>query len=590
MRLNLRSYRPFFFLSLLCLTIFTCLLIQSAISAPKLTNSDAAADALKRAYAAKDCSHTFPDTDFFRDLDRPFLTCQLSKIEFTLQIFKQQKSQIKDFALSQDLALLIHSTEQDLREDALAQKYQIPYLDLPKGLSRYFSALLQGSTASKKRTALATLRQLVEPEPLVEKIEQQIRDRSAPLYLSETIEQDINPKQTGSALKQIKQLFEQHKLSDDYKPLLSKLEQQLTDYTTFLTQEVFPKSQITFRLPIDLYVAKLAEQGVDLPVETLIQEARSTFQSVQQQMQAIAPQIAQQKGFKSSNYRDVIRDLKQEQIPANKIIQLYQQHQRDIESIIKREHLVTLPKRGITIRLATAEENAAFPVPRYFAPSDRKKEGTFIIPVLSTNPQYNDFTYPAVTWTLTAHEGRPGHDLQFTRTQDSKISKARSHFGFNAANHEGWALYAESITKPFMPLDGQFISLQFQLLRAARAFLEPELQLGKITIADALKVLTEDAGYSRFFADQEIQRYTQRLPGQAPAYFYGYQQLIQLRRDTEAIQGKPFKAQQFHDFILSQGFLPPKMMREAVLHSFHNSATVFSNTERTERESNLGLM
>jgi uncharacterized protein (DUF885 family) len=198
--------------------------------------------------------------------------------------------------------------------------------------------------------------------------------------------------------------------------------------------------------------------------------------------------------------------------------------------------------------------------------------GTFIIPVLKTLPKnsapYDDFTYPAVSWTLTAHEGRPGHDLQFTTVQDKGISEARSRFGVNAANHEGWALYAEAITLPYMPIEGQFISLQFQLLRSARAFLEPELHLGKITTDEALRVLTEDAGYSKFFAQQEIQRYTTKIPGQAPSYFYGFERLAQLRSEVEQKLGQKFNQQHFHDFILEQGFMPQRMLRKAVIEQF----------------------
>ena len=64
---------------------------------------------------------------------------------------------------------------------------------------------------------------------------------------------------------------------------------------------------------------------------------------------------------------------------------------------------------------------------------------------------------------------------------ESGVSLARALFAFNSTNVEGWGLYAEAITLPFMPLDGQLISLQLRLQRAARAFLDPELQTGKTT-------------------------------------------------------------------------------------------------------------
>jgi uncharacterized protein (DUF885 family) len=81
-------------------------------------------------------------------------------------------------------------------------------------------------------------------------------------------------------------------------------------------------------------------------------------------------------------------------------------------------------------------------------------------------------------------------------------------------------------------------------------------------------VLTEDGVFSSPFANQEVERYTFRSPGQANSYFYGYTKLLDLRRDTEAALGTNFDGQQFHDFILSQGLLPPDLMRKAVQEDF----------------------
>ncbi len=70
------------------------------------------------------------------------------------------------------------------------------------------------------------------------------------------------------------------------------------------------------------------------------------------------------------------------------------------------------------------------------------------------------------------------------------------------------------------------------------------------------------------FANQEVDRYTFRMPGQATSYFYGYTKLLQLRKDTEAQLGPKFDQKEFHDFILTQGLLPPNLMREAVMEDF----------------------
>ena len=110
------------------------------------------------------------------------------------------------------------------------------------------------------------------------------------------------------------------------------------------------------------------------------------------------------------------------------------------------------------------------------------------------------------------------------------VSLARSLFAFNSVNVEGWALYAEAEMLPYEPPDGQFVALQARLQRAARAFLDPMLNLGLISKERAHDVLRYDVGLSEAMTQQELDRYTFRSPGQATAYFYGYMRLQQTRR------------------------------------------------------------
>ena len=122
--------------------------------------------------------------------------------------------------------------------------------------------------------------------------------------------------------------------------------------------------------------------------------------------------------------------------------------------------------------------------------------------------------------------------------------------------------------QPYEPIDGQLVTLDYRLARDARAFLDPELQSGKITSADAYKVLEDDVVLSPAFAKEEVERFTYRAPGQANSYFYGYTKLLQLRKDTEAALGKKFDQKKYHDFLLAQGLLPPDLLRKAVMEQF----------------------
>jgi uncharacterized protein (DUF885 family) len=105
-------------------------------------------------------------------------------------------------------------------------------------------------------------------------------------------------------------------------------------------------------------------------------------------------------------------------------------------------------------------------------------------------------------------------------------------------------------------------------MRAARAFLDPELQEGKVTPQQALQLLQKDVVVSEALATEEVDRFTFRMPGQAVSYFDGYTRLREIRSEAEGALGSRFNVQRFHDFILSQGLLPPNLLRKTVMSDF----------------------
>jgi hypothetical protein len=292
-------------------------------------------------------------------------------------------------------------------------------------------------------------------------------------------------------------------------------------------------------------------------------------------MQIIAMQIAKQRGWPSNDYRDVIRRLKQNQLAGDAILPFYKNRLHEIEEIVVKQNLITLPDRPVRIRLGTpGESGAPHTVPPPFL-NNTGQQAEFVLPLnmpaaagSSESRKVDDYSYDAASWTMIAHEARPGHELQFDSMVEQGVSLARALYTLNSTNVEGWGVYSEYIVKPYMPLEGQLISLQFRLLRAARAYLDPELQAGLIQPKDATRVLTEDVAFSAPFANQEVERYTIGAPGQATSYLYGFIKLLRLRRDTETALGPRFNQKKFHDFVLSQGPLPPGLIWQAVTEDF----------------------
>jgi uncharacterized protein (DUF885 family) len=122
--------------------------------------------------------------------------------------------------------------------------------------------------------------------------------------------------------------------------------------------------------------------------------------------------------------------------------------------------------------------------------------------------------------------------------------------------------------KQYFPPEGQLGVLQLRLLRAARAFLDPMLNLGMIEPEAAQRLLMREVGLSEPMAKQEVDRYTFNAPGQATAYFYGYQKLEATRARAEIALGERFDVLSFHDFILNQGLLPLSLLDKAVMDEY----------------------
>ena len=363
---------------------------------------------------------------------------------------------------------------------------------------------------------------------------------------------------------------------DGWQETYELLAGQLRGYNDWVRAEILPRARDDYRLPPALYQDALRNWGVDADPLDLIEQASKGYMDIRNEMEALAPLVAREKGYETSDYREVIALLKSDgALDGDKLLDHYYSVLREIEAIIEREELVTLPEREAGIRIATEAETAVQPAPTIDIPRLLGNTGeypNFVIPKLTQNDdgswQQTDGTYEAGSWTLTAHEARPGHEMQFSSIIESGVSITRALFAFNSANVEGWGLYAEAIVRPYLPLEAQLISLQYRLIRAGRMFLDPMLNLGMITTEEARRLMIEDMAVGESWANHEIERYTYRIPGQATAYYYGYTKLQALRAQTELRLRDDFDQRAFHDFLLAQGMLPPDILKEAVMNEF----------------------
>ena len=488
-----------------------------------------------------------------------------------------------DKRVQQDLAILHQAFDLKFRQEDYGLQHEVPFLNASAQVFEGLHGLLDEQVAPERRpAALVRLRRYagMEPgyQPFTEVLKQREQEQIAKpgvIYPSKT-ELETELGRNSNYVEGIGALFSKYALQG-WQPAYAKLKGQLADYDNWVREKILPKARADYRLPAEKYALAFEEYGIDLPPAQIAAMAHAAFTQYQSEMAPLAAQVARARGYSANDYRSVIAELKKKQITGEAILPFYIERLHAIEQIIGAHDLVALPSRPAIIRLATAAETVQQPAPHMTPPPllhNTGQRGEFVLPLNipaangGSGDQYDDFTFDAVAWTLTAHEARPGHELQFDSMVEQGVSLARGLYAFNSTNAEGWGLYAEYIMQPYEPPEGQLLTLQLRLLRAARAFLDPELQSGAITPQRAYEVLEKEVVLSHAFAREEVERFTYRAPGQANSYFYGYTRLLTLRQEVEAALGAKFRQKAFHDFVLSQGLLPPELMRKAVLEEF----------------------
>lgn len=487
----------------------------------------------------------------------------------------------QDPRVRQDLQILIDTARDQQATSELNRRLMLPHVDLAQSLFQGFNALLEPRVPKERYpAALVRLRKYTGREPGYEPITRLAQARTTERFATAgltgpwTVEVEQALQNQPRFVTGIRELFQKSGLKGWEKDL-KLLESQLDEHAKWMRTELMPRARASNRLPPEIYADNLKSFGVKADPLLLIDQATLSFVQTREEMQTLANLVAKERGLPSSDYRDVLAALRKEVIPEDALLATYRARLASLEDIVRREDLVSLPERPAVIRLGTPAESAAQPAPHLRPPrliGNTGESAEFVLPLENPNAppgtKMDDFTHDSMTWTLTAHEARPGHELQFASMIEGGVSIPRAVFAFNSANVEGWALYAEAMVKPYLPLNAQMGTLQMRMLREARAFLDPMVNLGMMEPAQAQAFLMKEIGLSEPMAKQEVDRYSFRAPGQATSYFYGYQRHLALLGKVQMKLGERFDARSYHDFILSQGLLPPALLEQAVMEQY----------------------
>lgn len=496
-----------------------------------------------------------------------------------------RRDQTENPLVKQDLEILIRAAQDQQRTLELNRKLTLPFFDLAQAVFRGFQDLLDARVDKSRHAAVLTrLRRYVgsaagdEPITSLARARYEEAAKNPALLGPWSVEAEQYLANQAGYLDGIERLLQSSGLKGWQRDMRT-LRRQFKEYAAWVRSTVLPRARKTNQLPAELYADNLRRVGVQMDPHEVMNRALASFQQTRAELEPLALEVARQRKWEVKDYRDVIRKLKQEQIAPEHLIELYTTRLEKLEEIIRNENVVTLPTRKAVIRLATEAESAARPAPYIDPPRFVGNTGEpleFVLPTRNPNAKpgsvMDDFSYDAIAWTMTAHEARPGHELQFAGMLERGVSTARVVYAFNSANVEGWALYAEGVMKKHLPPEGQIGALQMRMMREARAFLDPMLNLGLLDPEAAKRFLMEEVVLSEPMAKQEIDRYTFTLPGQATAYFYGFSMFNALRTRVELALADRFDEKRFHDFIISQGLLPFDLLETVVMKEFAGTA------------------
>lgn len=352
----------------------------------------------------------------------------------------------------------------------------------------------------------------------------------------------------------------------------------LQDYQNWLNTAVLPRSHGDFRIGAAAFRDKLKyDEMVNLPLDQLIAVDMANMRQNQQAFTDVARQLDPGK-----TPQQVLAELGSDYPAPDKILDTFRGTFDKLVGFIKQKQIITIPSDVRPI----VEETPPFMRATTFASMDTPgpyeaaaKEAYFNVTL--PEPEWSkqrtqefmaQFSYPVIT-SVASHEAYPGHYIQFlwAHSQDDRVRKL---LGANT-NIEGWAHYCEQMmldeglaqyefpTDKHQQLLLRLGQLQDALLRNARFVVGIKLHTGQMTMDQAIDFFVKQGYQSRAVGEVETKRGTSD-----PTYLYytlGKLQIMKLRTDLAAKQGKEFNLQQFHDSFMRQGFAPIAIVRQAML-------------------------
>jgi uncharacterized protein (DUF885 family) len=247
-----------------------------------------------------------------------------------------------------------------------------------------------------------------------------------------------------------------------------------------------------------------------------------------------------------------------------------------LQRFIAAKKILTLPSTALPVVAETPPFSRALVFGEMDPPGPYETHATtayyYITPPDTTLPlaeqnKYLEYFNRTLLENLSVHEALPGHFVQFlfgaAHPEWSDIRKTAHSY----TTTEGWAHYSEQMMadEGLGNTDGKLRLAQLQdaLLRDCRLIASISMHTNTMTLAQASDMMGKTCLQPASVAYKEARRGTSD-PGYF-SYTLGKLEILKLRSDVQAREGKAFTIAHFHDRFLGAGLVPVSIIRREIL-------------------------
>ncbi len=341
-------------------------------------------------------------------------------------------------------------------------------------------------------------------------------------------------------------------------------------YVAFIRDEVLPNAEGEYAVGKELFDEILRENHmVDYDADRLIEVGWEQFELTKKQMEEVAKEIDPTKSVE-----ELLEEAKNDHPTAEGLLRAYEEAMESAKQYVIDHEIVTIPEdESLKIIETPVYIRPLIPYAAYQNAGifEEQQDGIFVVTPVDPNASDEEKEaklkghFHVKLPVVALHEAYPGHHLQLVWANRAETIPRRMGSFLATLFIEGWAFYCEElmeqlgwIAKPIQRLG----RLHDQLWRAARIILDVSLHTRGMTVQEAVDFMVEKVQLEPANATAEVRRYTQ-TPTQPQSYLMGKLQILDLIDDYKKAHPDA-SLREMHDTLLSQGSLPPRLMRQAL--------------------------